>query len=546
MPPRLYLHLFFISVAIAAITIFSVILGYPPILSSTLSNPATVLGKTGLRSSSFGDFPDQEGNAPSIDLRRVDVVEQPSESEPESIDVNGREAVSGNNEQNIKPYSLDDILPVAKAYRNQFAVFAYIPTEDQFICLESEAFVGTEDPRAKMIINSLSVFLRALFPQHLNKDSTELVLAISEGDAPLIHYDRCRKNELVCDSSVPVLQFSSVLRDASEFLPNRLAMPVPQSNHLGCFIHWIEHGDVCKPFLPRSPTNQGGLVFGETVALTWEDLIPQVVWRGIDRFFLNSLLSPRLRRPDFEKDVAREMSDTSDNMTVALDGIRKVYDELVPRWKGVVWTAEAESEAMHKSGSLPWADMKFSSVVYMGVKNDTAYYEQFNNYGISAVGNKMSLEELAKYKYHIDIGGGGGTTWSGTLEKLALPGLLFHHETETRDYYYNRLEPYVHFVPVKQDLSDLKEKYDWAEQNPEKAKEISERATALIKSFGTTEGMESLFKEYVEEPLNKVISAYQPVDGSFQEVLEELIAAADLHISSTCTSDGCNTSMVMT
>eukprot|EP01082_Thalassiosira_pseudonana_P015903 g13596.t1 g13596 contig9:134-3487(-) len=562
MPPRLHLHLFFISVAIAAITIFSVILGYPPILSSTLSNPATVLGKTGLRSSSFGDFPDQEDSAPSIDLRRVDVVEQPSESEPESIDVNGREAVSGNNEQNIKPYSLDDILPVAKAYRNQFAVFAYIPTEDQFICLESEAnglFFGQKNTHqirhAKMIIYSLSVFLRALFPQHLNKDSTEFVLALSAGDSPLIHYDRCRKNELVCDSSVPVLQFSSVLRDASEFLPNRLAMPVPQSNHLGCFIHWIEHGDVCKPFLPRSPTNQVGLVFGETVSLTWEDLIPQVVWRGTDHAFLEALLSPRLRRPNFEKDVAREMSDISDNMTVALDGMRKVYDELVPRWKGVVWTVEAESEAMHKSGSLPWADMKFSSVMQRGVKNDTAYYEQFKNYGISAVGNKMSLEELAKYKYHIDIGGGGGTTWSGTLEKLALPGLLFHHETETRDTttiswslsdpIISLFSPDVHFVPVKQDLSDLKEKYDWAEQNPEKAKEISERATALIKSFGTTEGMESLFKEYIEEPLNKVISAYQPVDGSFQEVLEQFSAAADFHISSSCTSDGCNTSMAL-
>eukprot|EP00970_Alexandrium_tamarense_P015937 scaffold5763_cov144-Alexandrium_tamarense.AAC.1 len=390
MPPRLHLHLFFISVAIAAITIFSVILGYPPILSSTLSNPATVLGKTGLRSSSFGDFPDQEDSAPSIDLRRVDVVEQPSESEPESIDVNGREAVSGNNEQNIKPYSLDDILPVAKAYRNQFAVFAYIPTEDQFICLESEAnglFFGTEHRRAKMIIYSLSVFLRALFPQHLNKDSTELVFALST----------------------------------------------------------------------------------ETVSLTWEDLIPQVVWRGTDHAFLEALLSPRLRRPNFEKDVAREMSDISDNMTVALDGMRKVYDELVPRWKGVVWTVEAESEAMNKTGSLPWADMKFSSVMYKGAKNDTAYYEQFKNYGISAVGNKMSLEELAKYKYHIDIGGGGGTTWSGTLEKLALPGLLFHHETETRD------------------------------------------TTTISWSL---------------------------------EVLEQFSAAADF-ISSSCTSDGCNTSMAL-
>ena len=73
----------------------------------------------------------------------------------------------------------------------------------------------------------------------------------------------------------------------------------------------------------------------------------------------------------------------------------------------------------------------------------------------------MDLETLATYKYQIDIGGGGGTTWSGTLEKLAMPGVLFHHVTPTKDYFHDLLVPYVHYIPVKDDLSDLREKYEW-------------------------------------------------------------------------------------
>ena len=55
-------------------------------------------------------------------------------------------------------------------------------------------------------------------------------------------------------------------------------------------------------------------------------------------------------------------------------------------------------------------------------------YSQYEEVGI-ATGHFMARPDIAKYKYHIDLGGGGGTTWMGTLEKLAMPGLLFHHIT---------------------------------------------------------------------------------------------------------------------
>jgi hypothetical protein len=35
--------------------------------------------------------------------------------------------------------------------------------------------------------------------------------------------------------------------------------------------------------------------------------------------------------------------------------------------------------------------------------------------------DRMDVSDLADYKYHIDLGGGGGTSWSGMPAKLAMP-----------------------------------------------------------------------------------------------------------------------------
>ena len=51
---------------------------------------------------------------------------------------------------------------------------------------------------------------------------------------------------------------------------------------------------------------------------------------------------------------------------------------------------------------------------------------------------RATEELIAKYKYQIDIGGGGGTTWSGLIPKLSMPGVLLHHETSMKDSYFIR------------------------------------------------------------------------------------------------------------
>ena len=77
-----------------------------------------------------------------------------------------------------------------------------------------------------------------------------------------------------------------------------------------------------------------------------------------------------------------------------------IYQELVPRWKAILLTAEAELEAEETPDQLPWANLKFAT--------DTSVEDRIMKYGIPAIGGKMTLDELSKYKYHLDIGGCGG------------------------------------------------------------------------------------------------------------------------------------------
>lgn len=433
-------------------------------------------------------------------------------------------------------------------FHDSFGVLVYDPQTDKFIAHYSTNIRWTPGcHKLVMAFKNTANMLRELFPDRFNpklNGNSELILAIGSGDYPKLNWNNCllqqrddcfpTENTDGEDANIvmsPILQFGSVFR--RPLLSTMIAMPLPQTNHLSCFHNWSVHHRVCEYLLPRTPKNPNGLVFGESIQLRYHDLIPQIVWRGTDFTYLQKML-PSLRRPNFETDIVIKTQSASrwiDKKIAATSAMRDVYSILVPRWKGVVWTAEAERDAERENKALtrkswlrkseayqpqvlPWCNIKFASAMFNGENTRSSeldYYKQFEEYGISAAGEHMSLEELGQYKYHIDIGGGGGTTWSGTLQKLALPGVLFHHITPTKDYLHDMLEAWVHYIPVKADLSDLREKFEWAEEHPHKAKAISDNATKLMKSLGTERGFEEMFRKFYEFPMRQVLEAYQPL-----------------------------------
>lgn len=72
-----------------------------------------------------------------------------------------------------------------------------------------------------------------------------------------------------------------------------------------------------------------------------------------------------------------------------------------------------------------------------------------------------------------------------------------------KNFYNDDLKPFVHYIPVKADLSDLQEKYDWAEANPEKAKEIAANALEYAKTHLTREAAIQHYSKIILDWANK-------------------------------------------
>ena len=202
----------------------------------------------------------------------------------------------------------------------------------------------------------------------------------------------------------------------------------------------------------------------ERASYEWENLKNVIVWRGGDYPFLGPAF------PNFKEEACRprvrpcrllHRLASYDNKTVGFSDMLGRND-ITPRLRAVLMSK--------LDGS--WIDAAFIAASpgldrELGIETDTP----------------MSTNQHAQYKYQFDLGGWGGTTWTGTLRKLSMPGVLFHHETSMKDSFSDALEPWKHYIPVKEDLSDLRERYDWARAHDEECRRISETATAWVRDF---------------------------------------------------------------
>lgn len=88
--------------------------------------------------------------------------------------------------------------------------------------------------------------------------------------------------------------------------------------------------------------------------------------------------------------------------------------------------------------------------------------------------NYVSMIDQTKYKYLLDV---EGIAWSSRRKLLLFSGRpLFIVEDDWEEFFSRDLEPFIHYIPVKRDLSDLIKQLDWAESHEDEAQEIAKRA----------------------------------------------------------------------
>jgi hypothetical protein len=130
----------------------------------------------------------------------------------------------------------------------------------------------------------------------------------------------------------------------------------------------------------------------------------------------------------------------------------------------------------------------------------------------------MELHELAEYRYHVDIGGLSGTAWGGLRWKLCTGLLVFKVESWADDWWHDTLEPWVHYIPVNANVTDLPERYRWTQDNPDKAEEIARagRERCLV-TLG-----EERAKENYQAAVQQLPAAEASIVSEAEDILEQM------------------------
>ena len=104
------------------------------------------------------------------------------------------------------------------------------------------------------------------------------------------------------------------------------------------------------------------------------------------------------------------------------------------------------------------------------------------------LGNTLSIVEQMAFKYQLLIDG-NCASWPGAYWRFHSNCLVLKQISDQKQWYYSLLKPWIHFIPIANDLQDLIEKIRWAKNNEQKVKEIINNANQLAANCLTYEDM---------------------------------------------------------
>ena len=170
------------------------------------------------------------------------------------------------------------------------------------------------------------------------------------------------------------------------------------------------------------------------------------------------------------------------------------------------WLNFNHAEMYENLLSLKLSDNAISKICWRGAaridsrknlcKLTKKYPEHIDAYHVDGQNqnHKMSLFDTFKnYKYIIDTQAFG---FSGRLKYLLLSGrLLFLQCRYHKCFFEKDLEPWVHYIPVSYDFSDIIDKIKWAQLNELECKKIIENALKFSRSTFSISNINKIWKK---------------------------------------------------
>lgn len=123
----------------------------------------------------------------------------------------------------------------------------------------------------------------------------------------------------------------------------------------------------------------------------------------------------------------------------------------------------------------------------------------------------ISFFDFFKHKYQINI--------DGTVAAYRLPYLLVGDSVVLKqdsiyyEHFYNELQPWKHYIPVKSNLSDLLEKLQWAKDHDEEAKKIAKAGQEFARNNLMGDDIFCYYFKLFQEYANLLVSEPQIREG---------------------------------
>ncbi len=114
-----------------------------------------------------------------------------------------------------------------------------------------------------------------------------------------------------------------------------------------------------------------------------------------------------------------------------------------------------------------WVDARFTNAC-QGAQN---FRDRISQY----FGHRMGEAEHLKFKYQILVDG-NSCAYSRAYWQLFSNSVIVKNNSNNIQWYYGALQPYVHYLPVVSDFSNLIEILEWAKANDRNSYEISQNA----------------------------------------------------------------------
>ncbi len=120
--------------------------------------------------------------------------------------------------------------------------------------------------------------------------------------------------------------------------------------------------------------------------------------------------------------------------------------------------------------------------------------------------NRLSLQEQSQYKYILNLE--GHVAAYRLSYEMSSGSVILLADSKWKMWYHHLIKPYVHYVPVKEDLSDLFSQIEWCKQNDEKCQAIAKNALNFYSMYLNEDGVLDFLEKELWE-ISKQTKTYE-------------------------------------